>query len=88
LTSGSARFEEFEEEDMQKSDLYALDISHATWEKSSYSLGDGDCVEVAHLPGGAVALRDSKNPDVAPLRFTSAEWNAFRSGIEAGELKG
>ncbi|WAL95959.1 DUF397 domain-containing protein [Streptomyces sp. Je 1-369] len=73
---------------MQKSDLYALDISHVTWEKSSFSLANGDCVEVAYLPGGAVALRDSKNPHVAPLRFASAEWTAFRSGIKADELKG
>ncbi|MGW7461163.1 DUF397 domain-containing protein [Streptomyces sp. NPDC054797] len=73
---------------MEKSDLYALDISHVTWEKSSYSLANGDCVEVAYLPGGAVALRDSKSRGVAPLRFTAAEWTAFRSGIAAGELQG
>jgi hypothetical protein len=73
---------------MEKSDLYALDISDMTWEKSSFSTGDGACVEVAYLPGGAVAIRDSKSPRVAPLRFTAAEWTAFRSGIAAGELQG
>jgi hypothetical protein len=27
-----------------------LDLSHAQWRKSSYSGGNGACVEVAHVP--------------------------------------
>lgn len=73
---------------MEKADLYAFDLSHVMWEKSSFSGGDGACVEVAQLPGGAVAVRDSKNPHCEALRFTAAEWSAFRSGIKAGELQG
>ncbi|MFF3863327.1 DUF397 domain-containing protein [Streptomyces sp. NPDC002209] len=69
---------------MAKDDLYALDLS----QKSSFSTGDGACVEVTHLPGGAVAIRDSKNPDREALRFSAAEWTAFRRGITAGELQG
>lgn len=72
---------------MEKADLYALDLSHVRWEKSSFSLANGDCVEVAHLPGGAVALRDSKNPHRVALRFTADEWSAFRRGIMAGALE-
>ncbi|MEU7062913.1 DUF397 domain-containing protein [Streptomyces sp. NPDC046161] len=72
---------------MAKADLYALDLSHMSWGKSSYSLADGDCVEVAHLCAGAVALRDSKNPDREPLRFTAGAWLAFRHDIEAGEAR-
>ncbi|MER5499292.1 DUF397 domain-containing protein [Streptomyces sp. NPDC002561] len=34
----------------------------------------------------ARAVRDSKNPDREPLRFTASEWAAFRSGVMAGEL--
>ena len=30
--------------------------------KSSYSASQGECVEIAALPGGA-AVRDSKDPD-------------------------
>ncbi|REK87266.1 DUF397 domain-containing protein [Streptomyces inhibens] len=71
-----------------KSGLYEMDLSQVAWEKSSYSLANGDCVEVAQLPGGAVALRDSKNPDRAPLRFAASEWSAFRRGVQAGELHG
>jgi len=48
-----------------------------TWAKSSYSANSGDCVEVAPLPGGGRAVRDSKDPDGPVLRFTAQEWTAF-----------
>jgi hypothetical protein len=34
-----------------------------------------------------VALRDSKNPEKAPHLFTDAEYDAFTTGIERGELR-
>jgi hypothetical protein len=52
--------------------------------KSSYSGNNGNCVEVAHLPTGGRAVRDSKNPDGPALTFTTEEWNAFVAG---GELR-
>jgi len=54
------------------------------WRKSSESL-NGDCVEVASLPGG-VAVRDSKNPDGAMLGFSRSEWRAFLRGANQGEF--
>lgn len=69
---------------MEKNELYARDISGAQWGKSSYSLQI--CVEVAEIGGGAVALRDSKNPGLGDLRFTPEEWAAFREGVRAGEF--
>lgn len=68
-----------------KAELYAHDLSAATWRKSSASAGEGNCVEVTDLPGG-IAVRDSKNTHLEPLRFTTEEWNAFRSGTVSGEL--
>lgn len=47
----------------------------------------GNCVEVGALPDGAgVAVRDSKNPEVAALTFTAAEWADFLAGVRAGEF--
>jgi hypothetical protein len=60
-------------------------ISLDRFRKSSFS-GGGGCVEVRRLPDGRVALRDSKDRDLAPHRFTPAEWNAFLAGVRAGEF--
>lgn len=69
-----------------KADLYALDLAAAVWRKAARSAGNGECVEVAALPGGAVAVRDSKNPHLPALRFTAAEWAAFTGAVVTGEL--
>jgi hypothetical protein len=54
------------------------------WYKSSYSSDDGNCVEIASLPGGR-AVRDSKNPEGGMLRFGHAEWSAFIGSVKTGE---
>ncbi|NMI01593.1 DUF397 domain-containing protein [Pseudonocardia acidicola] len=46
----------------------------------------GSCVEVGVLPGGGVAVRDSKNREQGPLVFTSEEWAAFVAGVKNGEF--
>jgi Domain of unknown function (DUF397) len=47
----------------------------------------GDCVEVGQLPGGAVTVRDTKDPERrAALTFTRDEWAAFVQGVKAGEF--
>lgn len=56
------------------------------WRKASASTVDGNCVELAPLPAGGVAVRDSKDPGGPTLRFTPAEWNAFAAGMAAGEF--
>ncbi|HEX6359113.1 DUF397 domain-containing protein [Actinophytocola sp.] len=38
------------------------------WRKSSFSAGDPNCVELAHLATG-IAVRDSKDPDGPVLTF-------------------
>ncbi|MGW6603531.1 DUF397 domain-containing protein [Streptomyces sp. NPDC055036] len=72
--------------DDRKADLYAIDLSGATWRKSPASNGGEQCVEITDLPGGGIAVRDSKNPGKEPLRYDSGEWAAFRQGVIAGTL--
>ena len=55
------------------------------WYKSSSSAA-GNCVEIAHLPQGGVALRDSKNPARQPHTYTRTEWDAFLTGAKNGEF--
>ncbi|MBR7671628.1 DUF397 domain-containing protein [Streptomyces daliensis] len=48
-----------------------------TWRKASASDTSGNqCVEVAWT-GRAVLVRDSKEPDRAPLSFAPASWQRF-----------
>ncbi|MER6048295.1 DUF397 domain-containing protein [Streptomyces sp. BHT-5-2] len=64
--------------------LYSLDISDATWQRPP---GDpeAEAVEIAFLERGAVAMRNSKEPEVV-LRYTEAEWRAFVLGARDGEF--
>ncbi|MBW1603163.1 DUF397 domain-containing protein [Streptomyces sp. JJ66] len=57
------------------------------WVKSSYSGNNGNCVEVAVLPGCGRALRDSKNPDGPALMFTAGEWHTFAAGVSHDGFK-
>lgn len=59
---------------------------NAPWVRSSFSFANGNCVEVASLPGGSVGIRDSRDPGGPVLRFTRAEWAAFLGGTRRGEL--
>lgn len=64
----------------------ASELIDAIWRKSSYSQGNGNCVEIAFLDAGAVAVRDSKDPNGPALLFTAAEWDAFSAGMADGEF--
>lgn len=56
------------------------------WTKAKAS-GDGACVEVAPLPDGGVAVKDSKQGHDGPiLAYTSREFAAFLDGAKKGEF--
>lgn len=64
-----------------------LTQSQLTWRKARRSSAEGSgCVEVADLPGGGRAVRDSKNPGGAILSFTAHEWECFIDGARHGEF--
>jgi hypothetical protein len=65
----------------------AAQLDAAQWHTSSFSSGGTNCVQVAFLDRGLVALRDSKNPSAPPHLFTDAEYDAFITGIAGGELR-
>jgi hypothetical protein len=65
-----------------------LDLPAVRWSKSSRSAqGGSDCVEVAGLVG-AVAVRDSKNPDGPALAFAASEWATFVNAVKRSQELG
>jgi hypothetical protein len=56
------------------------------WIKSAHSNAEGNCVEVAALAGGGLAVRNSRDPDGPALVYTPAEVAAFLAGVKDGEF--
>jgi hypothetical protein len=52
-------------------------LSGAAWRASSYSGGQGNCVEVADNLPTLVPVRDSKRPSGPALAFSPRAWGAF-----------
>jgi len=51
------------------------------WQKSSYSMSNGHCVEVRRLADGRIGVRDSKAIGGPVLRFEPTAWAAFLKGL-------
>jgi hypothetical protein len=66
--------------------MSAADLSDVAWRKSRHSNSQGTCVELAILPGGAVAVRNSRHSDSPALIYTPAEIDAFIRGAKDGEF--
>ncbi|MCS0600318.1 DUF397 domain-containing protein [Streptomyces sp. LP11] len=54
-----------------------------TWMKSSYSAGNGACVEVKSPTDAGLAVRDSKVVEGPALAFPAGAWNAFVASVKA-----
>ncbi|MFJ3663926.1 DUF397 domain-containing protein [Streptomyces sp. NPDC090119] len=54
-----------------------------TWMKSSYSAGNGACVEVKSPTAAALAVRDSKDLEGPVLAFPATAWTAFVASVKA-----
>jgi Domain of unknown function (DUF397) len=64
----------------------ATELHGVTWHKSHYSSPNGNCVEIAKLPGGGVAMRNSRDPNGPALIYTPAEFIAFLDGARDGDF--
>jgi len=64
----------------------ATKLPMARWRKSQASYPSGCCVEVAALPDGAIAVRNSRDPAGPALVYTRAEVAAFLTGVKNGEF--
>jgi uncharacterized protein DUF397 len=52
------------------------------WRKSSYSLGNGECIEIGSIGIGVVMIRDSKDAAGPVLRCGTDEWRTFISTVK------
>lgn len=64
----------------------AEQLSGVTWRKSQRSGAVGNCVEVAAMPSGEVAVRNSRFPQGPALVYTREEMAAFLAGAKDGEF--
>jgi Domain of unknown function (DUF397) len=61
-------------------------LRQVRWQKSRYSNSQGSCVEMGLLPGGDIAVRNSRDPDGPALIYTQAEIHALLQGAKDGDF--
>lgn len=61
-------------------------IEGIAWRKSRHSNPSGNCVELAPLTAGEIALRNSRDPYGPVLVYSRAELAAFVQGAKDGEF--
>ncbi|GAA4614761.1 DUF397 domain-containing protein [Saccharopolyspora hordei] len=61
-------------------------LEGVTWRKSRHSGKWGNCVELAALDDGTIALRQSREPQGTALICTRDELAAFLRGAKDGEF--
>ncbi|MGI5292648.1 DUF397 domain-containing protein [Nonomuraea polychroma] len=66
--------------------MSASALRGVTWRKSHHSNPDGSCVELAALPSGQIAVRNSRYPDGHALIYTRREIRALILGAKDGEF--
>ncbi|WP_067824541.1 DUF397 domain-containing protein [Nocardia inohanensis] len=71
---------------MTETSATRIDPSTLAWRKSTFSNPSGNCVELAELTDGQVAMRNSRDPLGSVLVYTRPEIDAFLQGAKSGEF--
>ncbi|MEU6790978.1 DUF397 domain-containing protein [Nonomuraea wenchangensis] len=72
---------------MKIGDDLRAELEAARWVKSTLSgSSGGDCLYAARLSGDRYAIRDSEQPEVAPLILRGGVFRAFVGGAKLGEF--
>lgn len=61
-------------------------LPDAEWQSSQHGEGRAAHVEMAALPGGSIAMRNSRYPGGPALIYTHAEIEAFIAGAKDGDF--
>lgn len=64
----------------------AAELAGVSWMKSRRSNSTGNCVELAKLANGSVAVRNSRHPEGPALIYTHAEIEALVLGAKDGDF--
>jgi Domain of unknown function (DUF397) len=64
----------------------ATELSDLVWHKSQRSNPSGNCVEMARLPDGQIAVRNSRHRDGPALIYTRDEIAALLLGTRDGDF--
>ncbi|GAA3446706.1 DUF397 domain-containing protein [Planomonospora venezuelensis] len=72
--------------DQVRNGMPATLLGAVVWRKSRFSNPSGNCVEMAALPGGAVAVRNSRDPAGPALVYARGEFEAFVLGVKNGDF--
>ena len=61
-------------------------LDGAAWRKSRHSNPSGNCVEIAKLLDGAIAIRNSRFPDGPALIWARTDFTEFLAGARDGDF--
>jgi hypothetical protein len=66
--------------------MAASELHGAVWQKSRHSNSQGTCVELARLPHGEVAVRNSRFPEGPALIHPPPKIHPLLLGVKDGEF--
>ena len=66
--------------------ISAARLTMAHWRKSTASNPSGSCVEIAELPDGMIAMRNSRDKSGPALIYRRTELAVFLRGVQDGEF--